>query len=116
MRSGPGTVSAAPWTISGRGRRAAEQLGLGKVKRAVYLFLIPAGAYPVSCLNPGEDDERLDRVKALIRLLRKGGAAGIAQPTWQDSVPVCDDDDTDRQNRLNACASYCPYAALCQEV
>lgn len=50
--------------------RAAEQLGLGQVKQAVYLFLTPAGAQPVTCPDPGEDDERLNRVKALAALLR----------------------------------------------
>ena len=96
--------------------RAAEQLGLGQVKQAVYLFLTPAGVQPVPCLDPGEDAERLERLKALVKLLRGGRAADIAQPVWQGNVPICDADDKDRQKRLNACASYCPYAALCQEV
>lgn len=96
--------------------RTAGQLGLGQVKRAVYLFLTPAGVRPVSCSDPGEDTERLDRVKSLIALLRGGEAANFAQPTWQGKVPVCDKDDRDRQNHLKACANYCPYAALCQEV
>jgi len=96
--------------------RAAEQLGLGRVKRAVYLFLTPAGARPVTCFDPGVDAERLKRVKALAALLRGGRAADIAQPTWQDAVPICDPDDKDRQKRLSACANYCPYAALCKEV
>ena len=96
--------------------KAAEQLGLGQVKQAVYLFLTPAGVHTVPCPDPGEDAERMDRVKALVKLLRGGRAADIAQPVWQGDVPICYAGDKDRQKRLNACASYCPYAALCQEV
>lgn len=96
--------------------RAAEQLGLGRVKQAIYLFLSPAGAQPLIYTDPGEDDERLNRVKALVELLRGGKPADIAQPAWKDGVPVCDDEDKERQNRLKACANYCPYAALCEEV
>ena len=95
--------------------RAAEQLGLGRVMQAVYLFLTPAGAQPLDVPDPGEDTECLNRVKTLVKLLREGRAADIAQPAWQDTVPVCGSDDKDRQNRLKACANYCPYAALCQE-
>ena len=94
--------------------KAAEQLGLGQVKQAVYLFLTPAGAQPLRCAGPGEDDGRLNRLKALIGLLRAGKAMNLTQPIWKNSVPVCD--DTDHPNRLKACARYCPYAALCQEV
>lgn len=96
--------------------RAAEQLGLGKVRQAAYLFLSPAGVRPLICSDPGADDERLDRISALVTLLRGGRAADIAQPTWQNNLPVCDNDDRERQDRLTACANYCPYAALCQEV
>ncbi len=96
--------------------RAAEQLELGRVKRAVYLFLTPAGARPVTCSDPGADPERLNRVKALVTLLRGGKAADIARPTWQGTAPVCDAGDKERQKRLDACAKYCPYAALCSEV
>lgn len=96
--------------------RAVEQLGLGTVRQAIYLFLTPAGPRPVICSDPGDDDERLGRVKALVALLRGGGAADMAQPIWQGNMPVCSSQDEDRQKRLRACASYCPYAALCQEV
>ena len=94
--------------------KAAEQLGLGQVKQAIYLFLSPAGVQPVICSDPGRDDKRLIQVKALVELLRRGEAAAIAQPIWRDGTPVCD--DKDRQSRLRNCANYCPYAALCQEV
>lgn len=96
--------------------RAAEQLGLGKVKQAVYLFLTSACARPVACSDPGKDDELLNRIKALVSLLREGKAADIAQPIWQGNVPVCSSQDEGRQKRLGACVNYCPYAALCQEV
>lgn len=96
--------------------RAAEQLGLGRVKQAVYLFLTPAAARPVTCSDPGKNDECLGRIKALVSLLRGGRAADMAQPAWQGTVPLCNDDDEDRQGRLKSCIHYCPYAALCQEV
>lgn len=96
--------------------RAAEQLGLGRVKQAVYLFLTPAAARPVACSDPGKDDERLGRIKALVSLLWGGKAADVAQPAWQGTVPLCNEDDEDRQGRLKSCTHYCPYAALCKEV
>lgn len=96
--------------------KSVQQLLNQPVERAEYLFLSAAGVRVLGVDNPGQQPACLARLKALMKLLREGGAAGCALPVWKDGQPECRAEDPERQKRLRSCAYLCPYAQLCQEV
>lgn len=96
--------------------KSVQQLLGQPVERAEYLFLTPAGVRVLGVDDPGRQPDCLARLKALIKLLREGGAASCALPVWSNGQPLCEADDPERQKRLRGCPYLCPYAELCQEV
>ena len=96
--------------------KSVRQLLGQPVERAEYLFLTAAGVRVLSVNNPDLQPACLARLKALMKLLREGGAAGCALPVWKNGQPECRAEDPERQKRLRSCSYLCPYAELCQEV
>lgn len=96
--------------------RSVRQLLGQPVEQAEYQFLTPSGVRPLVVNCPENQPGCLDRLKALVKLLREGEAAGCAMPVWKNGKPSRDAEDPERQKRLRGCAYLCPYAELCEEV
>lgn len=95
---------------------ALEQLLEEPVERAAYLLLTPEGTRAITVDHPAKQPDCAARLEALLKVLADPDLIRMKQPVWENGVFTGPDDHDGRQKRLSACADYCPYAGICQEV
>ena len=95
---------------------AMEQLLGQPVAQATYLLLSPDGVRAVTVDQPSSQPDCAARLDALLKVLGDPARIRMKQPVWDGSDFSCPEEEEGRQKRLSACADYCPYAGICQEV
>lgn len=95
---------------------AMEQLLGQPVERADYLLLSPDGVRTVTVDHPAHQPDCAARLDALLKVLGDPESIRMKQPVWENGAFTCPEEDEGRQKKLSACADYCPYAGICQEV